>query len=92
MVPKISLQLVAAVASSAAAATRTNTTTPVHQLDIATGFFDFCDQGSLQWYAGGQQAITADCSTDGEPVYFGSRLDLNYCFVNNDGNMTLGIG
>lgn len=81
---KISLQLLAAVISVAA-------TQAAVQRDVATGFFDYCDQTSLQWYPSDQQAITADCSTSGNPVYYESRLDLNYCFVNNDGTMAFQV-
>lgn len=81
MALKISIKLLAALVG--VAATQALTTR-----DVATGFFGFCDQTSLTWASGSdQQAIEAACSTTGNPVYFESWIDLNYCFGNNNGTM-----
>lgn len=80
MALKTSLKLLAVIVSVAA-------TQVAVQRDILIGFFDYCDQTSLQWYPQDQRAIIADCSTSNDPVYYESRLDLNNCFGNNDGAM-----
>lgn len=90
MAMTVTFQLLAALANaSAAAQAQAQAHAP---RDVATGFFDYCDQGSLTWYpTSDQQAIEADCSTTGDPVYFESWLDLNYCFGNDNGTMALQI-
>lgn len=86
MALRITLDFLAAIAGCVSAAQAHATR------DVATGFFDFCDQTSLSWYAhSSQQAIIADCSTTGNPVYYQSWIDLNYCFANDDGTMAMQI-
>lgn len=66
--------------------------TTLNTRDMATGFFNYCDQGSLTWLPNSnQQAIEADCSTNGEPVYYESWIDLDYCFGNNNGTMAFQV-
>lgn len=80
----MSLKLLAVLAGTATA-TQTGI---ANTRDVATGFWHYCDQTSLTWYPGSDQtAIIADCSTDGNPVYYESWIDLNYCFVNSNGYM-----
>lgn len=81
MALKISVTFLAALVGVAAAQALT-------ARDVATGFFGFCDQTSLIWASGSnQEAIEAACSTTGNPVYYESWIELNYCFGNNNGTM-----